>query len=323
MTKDRSTAVVITARNAAKTAARAVSSALRQDVVREVVFIDDASTDFTSDVAASEDDGSGRLKIIRLNDNVGPSRARNIAIAASASPFICILDADDYMAPRRLESLFEAAGSDDWDLVADDLYFASEEDPAAVYDRLLEDGTQTPLKLDLNRFIAANVPRKDRYRREFGFLKPIIRRSFLEAHRLRYDERLRLGEDFVLYTECLLQGAMFRVVAACGYFAIERRDSLSSLHRTDDVEALSVALGELHEKMPTPATQAAFRQVMDFTRNNLAFRKMLDAKRRDGLYGFIREAAKAPASLPFVARSILDAKSSAARKALSDVWKTR
>lgn len=147
MSDDRSTVVVITAKDAAGTAACAVTSALCQRAVAEVVFVDDGSRDGTAEVAAAADDQSGRLKIIRQEKNVGPARARNIAIAASSSPLICILDADDYLAPSRLDRLF-AVGGDDWDLLADDLFFharlprqcrarqaASRDDDAAAFAR--------------------------------------------------------------------------------------------------------------------------------------------------------------------------------------------
>ena len=62
MSDDRSTAVVITAKDAAGTAACAVSSALRQRAVREVVFVDDGSRDETAEVASAADDGSARLR---------------------------------------------------------------------------------------------------------------------------------------------------------------------------------------------------------------------------------------------------------------------
>ena len=64
-------------------------------------------------MAAASDDGSSRLKIIRLDHNRGPSHGRNLAIEASTAPFLCILDADDFMAPDRLDRLFDIGG-DDW-----------------------------------------------------------------------------------------------------------------------------------------------------------------------------------------------------------------
>ena len=63
-----------------------------------------------------------------------------------------------------------------------------------------------------------------------GFLKPIIKREFLQSHALRYDETLRLGEDYALYTQALIAGARFCVVGARGYVAIQRGTSISARH---------------------------------------------------------------------------------------------
>lgn len=317
MTDDRSTAVVITAKDAAGTAACAISSALRQRSVREVVFVDDGSRDATAEVASAADDGSARLKIVRLETNVGPAQARNIAIASSTSPFICILDADDYMAPDRLDRLFDAGG-DDWDLLADDLFFTPDYRGDVVLDKLLPETAKLPSSLDLNAFLAGNIPRKSRHRRELGFLKPIMRRSFLTTHGLHYDERLRLGEDLVLYAQALLKGARFRLVEGCGYFAVERPNSLSGSHRTQDIAELYRALRELETAVAQSGKIVpSLDKLIRATRNNRDFRVLLDAKRDRGLQGAIAAIANAPASVPYIARAVLNAKWDAALQKLN------
>ena len=76
---DRPICVVIAARNAAGTIAAAISSALREPEVGEVIVVDDASTDDTPRAVTRADDGSGRLSMIRFDQNRGPAHARNAA----------------------------------------------------------------------------------------------------------------------------------------------------------------------------------------------------------------------------------------------------
>src|SRR5262245_48322064 len=97
--------VIIAARNASATIARAVRSALRERQVAEVVVVDDGSTDATADAAYDADDGSGRLKLLVLSKNRGPAAARNHAIARSSAPLIAVLDADDFFLPGRFDAL--------------------------------------------------------------------------------------------------------------------------------------------------------------------------------------------------------------------------
>ena len=44
-------------------------------------------------------------------------------------------------------------------------------------------------------------------RHDLGLLKPLMRRSFLQQHGLKYDADLKIGADFHLYFELLLAGA--------------------------------------------------------------------------------------------------------------------
>jgi succinoglycan biosynthesis protein ExoU len=305
---DKSTAVIITAKNAAGTAAKAVGSALTQPEASEVLFVDDGSTDETSAAAAAADDGSGRLRIIQLDHNRGPSHGRNVAIDASSAPFLCILDADDFMAEDRLARLFNIGG-EGWDLLADDLLFTDGPDEKKVIGRLLPSDFTPPRDVTLSEFAAGNLPRKDRYRRELGFLKPLIRRSFLDAHRIRYDERLRLGEDMLLYSQCLLAGARFRVVPACGYYSVQSPQSLSGQHRTEDIAALYTALQEL--ELGEATRGRSFGRLAEYTQavaRNLSVREALDAKRKSGWRGFMNSVRRDHVNTGYVITELARAK---------------
>jgi succinoglycan biosynthesis protein ExoU len=300
MIADRSTAVLITAKDAEGTAAKAVASALAQGVVSEVVFVDDGSRDATSAAARAADDGSGRLQLIRLDKNRGPAHGRNVAIEASTAPFLCILDADDFMMSGRLQRLFDLGGGG-WDVLADDLLFCDGPDETRVVDRLLPATFELPHDLTLSAFGLGNLPRRDRPRRELGFLKPVIRRSFLDAHAIRYDERLRLGEDLLVYARCLIEGARFRLVEACGYCAVQYDQSLSARHATGDLANLYEALLEFGQEAARAGRPiGGLRRYIGRTRDNLALRRALDARRERGWRGFLEEARAAPESLPYV-----------------------
>lgn len=92
-------------------------------------------------------------------------------------------------------------------------------------------------RLDFAAFVAGNAGGRGR-RRELGFLKPLVRRAFLDRHGLRYIEELRLGEDYALYAQALALGARFVVLPACGYVAVMRPHSLSGQHSRRDLERL-------------------------------------------------------------------------------------
>ncbi|WP_316195483.1 MULTISPECIES: glycosyltransferase family 2 protein [unclassified Bradyrhizobium] len=227
--------VIIAVWNNAGTIARAVRSALAAPEANRVIVVDDRSTDDTAAVvAALIDEFGARLHLERMERNGGPAAARNRALALSDAPWVTILDGDDYFAPDRLRGLLSV--SDGADLVADDLLQVREGAETANGSPLL--GLDQTVTLDLATFVAGNISQAGRLRKEYGFLKPMLRRAFLVQHGLRYDEELRLGEDFALYARALAAGAVFRVIPSATYVSVVRAGSLSGNHTKRDLERL-------------------------------------------------------------------------------------
>lgn len=241
---DSGVAVLIAAYNAERTIARAVASALAQPEVTEVCVVDDLSKDGTVAAALACDDGAGRLKVIRQTVNQGPAAARNRGIDETRAPLIAVLDADDYLLAGRTQGLL--AHRHDAELICDDLLrvFEGAEDarPQPAWD------IAAAVPISFETFVERNVPRGGAARQELGFLKPLIRRSFLDAHGLRYRDDLRLGEDFDLYARALALGARMLLTPAAGYVAVMSAGSLSGRHSEHDLVRLrdaSARLGEI------------------------------------------------------------------------------
>ena len=296
-----SVSVVIAAFNAQQTIAVAVRSALCEPMVTQVIVVDDCSTDDTLKVVRSADDGSNRLIAISQSVNGGPASARNRGFGIAAGDYIAILDADDRFLPGRLAHLFAAAGSD-WDLAADNIAFIHDKtDASAVPARATEGLGRT---LGLVEFIEANISQPGRRRAELGFLKPVIRREFLQRNRLRYNPDLRLGEDFVFYVRAFLAGARFRITTGCGYIAVERPTSLSGLHRTQDLGALAAADEVLLSRMDrSSAAAVAVRRHLRHVRTRFRYRSFLDLRQRIGVARALGAYARQPIHLTSVLAS--------------------
>jgi succinoglycan biosynthesis protein ExoU len=290
--KMRKVAVVIPAHNAHRTVAQAVRSALAEPEVAEVIVVDDASADRTGDAARGADDGTARLQVMALRDNVGPARARNLAIQASTAPWIAILDSDDAFLPGRFARLFAHEG---WDLAADNIALVPDHlraDPAALeMPRFADD----PRMMSLPEFIAGNITTGAMGRNETGLLKPVIRRSLLADTKLAYDEELRLGEDFILYVRLMARGARFLTIRSCGYVAFQRGDSLSARHRTEDLGSFSRAARNIlaHDPISEAAREPLVRQER-LTRDKYHHRLFLDNKATRGLGRATGEVLRTP-----------------------------
>lgn len=294
--------VIIAARNAARTIPAAIASALRELEVAEVVVVDDASTDDTAQVARAADDGSGRLSVMRLDINKGPSFARNAAIAGSTSPFISVLDADDFFLEGRFRRLFASA---DWDFAADNIMLIRDDAATDVSKVVAPPFSADPEFLDLERFVEGNISRRRVQRGELGFLKPVISRAFLERHGLRYDESLRLGEDYELYARAVARGARFKVIRSCGYGAIVRADSLSGRHRTLDLKRLADADLALLKIDSLPETsKAVLRKHERHVRDKYRLRNFLDVKAERGLASAAAYALASQSNLIPIVRGV-------------------
>jgi succinoglycan biosynthesis protein ExoU len=270
-------AVLIPAMNASATIGRAVRSALAEPETAEVVVVDDGSTDDTAEVAAACDDGTARLKIIR-QANAGPSAATNVAIEASTAPYLCNLDADDFFVPGRFRTIFEQAGTD-WDLAADKLLLGREGAEDGPYERWRGDAPLPPV-LTLADFVDGNISRASRPRTELGYMQPLKRRAFLDEHGLRFREDLWLGEDYLMYAECVARGGVFKTVEHHGYIAIQRPTSLSHQHPPEHLEALMNADKALAAipGIPPPGRRALARHQASI-KHKWVYRRVLAAKK--------------------------------------------
>lgn len=296
-------AVVIAAFRARSTIGDAVRSALADPIVGEVLVVDDASDDDTVETAETASGGDSRLQIIRQDCNQGPGAARNLAISRSHSPYLAILDSDDLFMPNRFERLLSTP---DWDFCADNIVFFSTRDELEGIAATEADEPGRVVQFDFENFVEGNVPSACRPRGEFGFLKPVIRRDFLERHTLSYTEDCRLGEDFLLYTEALACGARFKALSKCGYAALVRKGSISGQHSFQDLENLLRAERDLLERLSLTGSQrSALAKHAKGTSRRSNHRKVLKRKGEAGLIAGLQAAVRCPTSLIDIARDRL------------------
>jgi glycosyltransferase involved in cell wall biosynthesis len=103
--------IIIPTYNAAAFVREAIDSALAQTYTdREVIVIDDGSTDETPEILASY---GTRIRAHR-QPNAGVAVARNTALRIAAGTWVAFLDADDIWAPEKVAAQLDAAGDCGW-----------------------------------------------------------------------------------------------------------------------------------------------------------------------------------------------------------------
>ena len=291
--------IAIATFNSAAFVRAALTSALRQTIAEiEVVVVDDGSSDATvatvEEMAASDP----RIRFGRTARNGGPAAARNRALECARGMWFAVLDSDDLFAADRLERLVEAADASMADIVADNLvmFGDGEADSARFF---LQSGT-TDRWLDLDHYLA-ETRMFARRGANYGFLKPMIRLDALRAARLRYDERLRIGEDDDLVVRMLLAGMRYRLMDYVGY--AYRKHGASISHRLPAESAAAMvsasadivaAAGPAHPAAALLCSRHAALQ------RAAAFTGMIDAMKQRRLDVALRLALSRPASLPLL-----------------------
>jgi succinoglycan biosynthesis protein ExoO len=214
----------------------------------ELVFVDDASTDHSVAAAHEVANGDPRVKIITQPSNWGPAAARNRALESARGEWIAVFDSDDLMAPRRLERLLSRAASDTAAVVADNLLIFSETAPKPR-PYLMDELGDIPHWISLSDLIDSNCL----YSRtpDLGYLKPMVRTELIAQSRLRYDERLRIGEDYHFLASLLANGQRLRLEPAAFYLYRKHESSISHRMSAADIRALMEADERFRNRMLT------------------------------------------------------------------------
>lgn len=98
--------VIIPVYNAAAFIEKAVTSALFHAEVKEVVVVNDGSTDDSLAILQKLQQADDRIKIYHHenNSNKGRSASRNLALQKATQPYIAFLDADDFFLGNRFKA---------------------------------------------------------------------------------------------------------------------------------------------------------------------------------------------------------------------------
>lgn len=252
---------VVAAHNAAPWIEAALASALAQTgVTLEVVVIDDGSRDDTAARVAAMAQRDPRVRMRRNPVAGGASAARNAGLAVARGDWIAILDADDLILPERSERLLALAERTGCALVADNVLRFLDAQPDVAWPLLPP--ADAPMIVDLVQYLRRN--RLTDGDANLGYLKPMFRRSFVEAHGIRYVERLRIGEDFNIGLRCLAAGTDLAILPQPFYCYRMLANSLSRGLTEGDVAIMLDAHADALERAPPSAAlraaDAAYRR---------------------------------------------------------------
>jgi len=285
---------VIAAYNAGDTIRRAIASALAQRGVSvEIVVADDRSSDNTAAIAGSFQDE--RVRVVTLDRNRGPGGARNAALALAKGRWIAVLDSDDTVFPDRIAGMITRAEDAGAKAAVDNIEVIKEGEtrreamfPVHYLAKIHE--------ITLADFIASNLVFKATF--NFGYMKPIFERRFIETHGLRYEEDLRIGEDYIFLASILAKGGTCVVEPSVGYAYHVRAGSISRVlekhHIIAMLEADKAFLAKFELGAEAKAAQARRTRSLEEAKS---FLSLVDHIKRRSISGIIEVVLKDPAAL--------------------------
>ncbi|RZJ48447.1 MAG: glycosyltransferase family 2 protein, partial [Chryseobacterium sp.] len=207
--------VIIPVYNAAAFLEKAVDSALFFDEVKEILLIDDCSTDNSLEICQLLVKKDLRVKLYQHPDkgNHGAAATRNLGLEKAKSEYIAFLDADDYYLPNRfdsekiifkdpkIEGVFGAIGVE----------FLSEKGKAE-YQEKFKDSQLTTVNFsaegtDVFKGLLGLTPKP--FGHFFHLNTLTLRKTGLEKTNLRFNKKLRVHQDsdfiFKLAYKCYLK----------------------------------------------------------------------------------------------------------------------
>lgn len=282
----------------------AVRSVLRQtEPALELIISDDGSSDDSLARAAQAAAGDARLIVLRSEASPsGPAAARNRAMARARGRWIAIVDNDDFIEPHRLAHLIDAAERDGADIAADDLNTFYDDGARPPHRHLRGSLARAPSWVSAADYAASNVMfGKDA---GLGYLKPIFLRDGQHGSQWRYDETLRIGEDYDLIQRMLLAGARMRLYPEPLYHYRKHARSISHRLSLAAIEAMLAANARLDARGDAAAAAAFARQRAALQRAH-AFTRLVEALKARDAKAALAAAAARPSALFLLRQPLL------------------
>ncbi len=129
-----------------------ISSVIEQNYDEwEMIVVDDCSTDRSVEIVEAVTKKESRVKLVRLERNMGPAYARNVAIDKARGRYIAFLDGDDMWRADKLEKQIAFMQKRDIALSYTDYYRIEERSKKEI------DVIHAPEKVDYHELLKQNV----------------------------------------------------------------------------------------------------------------------------------------------------------------------
>lgn len=190
----------------------------------ECILVDDGSTDKSREICRNYSSRDNRIKTF-LQENKGPSAARNRALQEVHSPWVTFVDADDYVTPQYLENYIKHLHNDITVQVVQGYHcfgYAGEEKdtlyPGTSYSyQKIREG-ESAIYIDKNNLLI-----------NWAVWCKIFSLEIIRNNNLQFEESLKCGEDGLFWHKymCFIKEIIFIPERGYVYFCPRKFSSIS------------------------------------------------------------------------------------------------
>ncbi len=236
MDKQPKVSVIVPCYNVGKYLDRCVDSLLDTDWTnKELIFVDDGSTDGTSEALDRHAARDGRITVVH-KPNGGVSSARNAGLDAASGEYLMFCDPDDCVERDFMSTAVEAIAAGGYDMVlfGFNTDWTGRFEPALPVEDYDLRTNREILDVFFPRLFGLGLEQLDNWLRG-GVLMPlketgqiwrwIYRKALVDDNGIRF-RPVKVGEDMVFNAECLLAAASMKSIRDCLYNYFPRKDGL-------------------------------------------------------------------------------------------------
>ena len=189
--------VIVPVYNASKYLNKCIESLISQTLKEiEIILVDDGSTDDSKEIIKEYSKSDSRVKLI-LQENSGPSKARNSGIKEAKGVYIAFVDADDWVDSDTYNDMYNAAVQSNSDIVFTDILYEFDDTEKNFIKEYQINSNQPINKNMIRESILPDFLHKGSY----GSVCKLFKRQFLYENNILFNEDRSLGEDWLLNME--------------------------------------------------------------------------------------------------------------------------
>lgn len=183
---NKEVSVIIPCFNSQLTIKKCVTSIINNKYCKEIIIVDDGSTDSSSNIIKDMERKNPIIKYYYKN-NGGVSTARNYGISKAEGNYILFVDSDDYLSEKAIDNAYTFLIENNLDICN----FRMEEI------NFIRKSEETINKLDIKIFNHENISDAMINTSLYSSCAKLIKKNIILENNVRFNEKITYSEDYI------------------------------------------------------------------------------------------------------------------------------